>query len=116
MLVCGANLSIPAEAAGVGSAAWYHYLSGNLYLTDRRLIFCPNLLDALRNRTWFVSHRDIARVGVEPRGGDIFAGGLRERLRVDLRGGDTRLFVVNGLHDKVALLQRTVSASRQPGP
>ena len=68
---------------------------GTLVLTDRRLIFKPNSIDAsvgLRASQWPI--RSIDRVSVAPRNYNPLSGGLRRRLRVDLTDGTRELFVV----------------------
>jgi hypothetical protein len=88
-------------------------VGGKLFLTDRRLIFCPHWIDAATGgRTWSLPLSDVAGVGIKPKGGDRFAGGLRDRLQIDLADGDVQLFVVNRLDEVVARLE---AASQEPG-
>jgi hypothetical protein len=56
---------------------------------------------------------EIVEVGVEPRSGNLFDGGLRSRLRVVLADGQRHLFVVNGVRKVVAELQGAVDAARR---
>jgi hypothetical protein len=89
-------------------------VGGRLALTDRRLVFAPNRLDALLlGRRWAVPLDEIHSVGVEPRGSgskSLFGGNLRNRLRV--RSGDgEELFVINDLDD---VLRRLAEAGLAP--
>ncbi|MGH1341328.1 MAG: hypothetical protein ACRBN8_07245 [Nannocystales bacterium] len=54
---------------------------------------------------------EVTSVGVQPKGGDTFGGGLRNRLKV-LSGGETDLFVVNELDALVERLQRELEEAR----
>ncbi|MGH2985695.1 MAG: hypothetical protein ACRDLO_03275 [Solirubrobacterales bacterium] len=89
-------------------------VGGRLALTDQRLVFASNRLDALlRGRRWAMPLEQIRSVGVEPRGGgnkSLFGGNLRNRLRI--RSGDgEELFVINDLDD---LLGRLAEAGLEP--
>ncbi len=88
-------------------------VGGKLFLTDRRLIFCPHWIDAVTGgRTWSLPLSDVGGVGIKPKGGDRFAGGLRDRLRIDSADGDEQMFVVKRLDEVVARLE---AASHEPG-
>jgi hypothetical protein len=88
-------------------------VGGKLFLTDRRLIFCPHWIDAVTGgRTWSLPLASVAGVGITPKGGDRFAGGLRDRLRIELADGDEQLFVVKRLDEVVARLEAAV---QEPG-
>lgn len=79
-------------------------VGGKLFLTDRRLVFCPHWVDgATGGKTWDASRTDVAAVGTAPRGGK--RGGLRDRLRIELTNGGEQLFVVNRLADVVSRLE-----------
>jgi hypothetical protein len=89
-------------------------VGGRLALTDRRLVFAPNRLDALlMGRRWAVPLEQIRSVGVEPRGSgnkSLFGGNLRNRLRI--RSGDgEELFVINEVED---VLSRLTEAGLAP--
>jgi hypothetical protein len=85
-------------------------VGGKLFLTDRRLVFCPHWVDgATGGKTWDVRLTDVAVVGTAPKGGK--RGGLRDRLRIELKDGEDQLFVVNRLADVVPRLE----AGRQEG-
>lgn len=85
-------------------------VGGGLYLTGERLLFEPNHIDALiGGRSWYSALSDIAEIGTQAPTGGKFNGGLRARLRIELRDGTTELFVVNGL-DRVVELLRSAAA------
>jgi hypothetical protein len=89
-------------------------VGGKLFLTDRRLVFCPHWVDAaLGGKAWSLPVADIAGVGITPKGGDLFAGGLRDRLRIELVEGGEQLFVIKHLDDVVARLE---AAEEAPAP
>jgi hypothetical protein len=81
-------------------------VGGRLYLTQSRLAFEPNRLDAVtRGRPWQTPLGAIAAVGSQAPdgkapdgkapGGKAQSGGLRTRLRLDLSDGSVELFVVS---------------------
>jgi len=84
-------------------------ISGRVYLTNQRLLFCPNRLDhSLGSRNWAVDLQEIAGVDRHPRGGDVMSilgGGGRDRLRVTLRSGPSELFIVNDLDQTIQRLR-----------
>src|SRR5437763_16516063 len=60
-------------------------VGGKLFLTDRRLVFCPHWVDAaMRGRMWGVLLASVAAVGMAPKGVVRVGGGLSDRLRIDL--------------------------------
>jgi hypothetical protein len=76
-------------------------VGGKLFLTDRRLTFCPHWVDgATGGRTWDVSLAEVAAIGTAAEGGK-----RRERLRIELSDGTEEHFVVNRLADVVSRLQ-----------
>jgi hypothetical protein len=90
-------------------------VGGKLILTDRRLVFCPHWVDAATGgKTWSLPLADIARVGITPKGGDRFAGGLRDRLRIELVDGGEQLFVIKRLDEVVARLDAAIDQPREP--
>jgi hypothetical protein len=81
-------------------------VGGKLFLTDRRLVFCPHWVDgATGGKTWDVGLVEVTAVGTAAK------GGRRERLRIKLADGEEQLFVVNRLADVVS----TLEAARQEG-
>jgi hypothetical protein len=84
-------------------------VGGKLFLTNHRLAFCPHWVDAVTGgRTWSLPLTGIARVGITPKGGDRFAGGLRDRLRIELVDGGEQLFVIKRLDEVVARLGASI--------
>ena len=78
-------------------------VGGKLFLTDRRLIFCPHWVDAATGGgAWQVPIERVAAIGTIPKGSP--GGGIRDRLAIDLAGGGRERFVVNRLDAVVARL------------
>lgn len=76
-------------------------VGGKLFLTDRRLAFCPHWVDgATGGKTWDAPLADVSVVGTAAEGGK-----RRERLRLELRDGTEERFVVNRLADVVSRLE-----------
>lgn len=72
-------------------------VGGKLYLTDRRLLFRPHILERrfFGGEEWSAEQADLAGFDVQGAdAGGVFAGSLRKRLRVALANGETALFVV----------------------
>lgn len=87
---------------------------GKLAVDGTRLTFTPHTLDrALGGVMVDVALAEIVEVGVEPRSGNVFDGGLRSRLRVVLADGQRHLFVVNGVKGVVAELRGAIDAARR---
>lgn len=81
-----ANHSLGARAVG-----------GKLYLTDRRLLFRPHILERhfYSGKEWSAPRSELSGFEVKRRGGaNPFNGSLRSRLRATLREGEPQLFVV----------------------
>lgn len=81
-------------------------VGGRLFLTDERLLFQPNRVDAAtKGLPWSTALAQIASVGIEPRTLNparsrgilqyLHSGSLRNRLRIDVTGGTPQFFVVN---------------------
>ena len=86
-------------------------VGGKLFVTDRRLLFTPHLFDyALGGQRREIFFTDIANVSAQTAGGDAFGGGLRNRLRIDLRDGTAELFVVNKLDQVIEKLQKHITS------
>ena len=78
-------------------------VGGKLFLTDRRLIFCPHWVDAATGgREWQVPLERVAAIGTIPKGSP--GGGMRDRLAIELADGGRERFVVNRLGEVVARL------------
>ncbi|MEV6059857.1 hypothetical protein AB0L62_07615 [Nocardia asteroides] len=85
-------------------------VGGRLYLTDTRLLFVPNHLDALTGgKRWEVSLNQVRALGRQSPDGKLFSGGLRTRLLVDTDTG-TELFVVGQLDEVIAILETAMPA------
>jgi hypothetical protein len=78
-------------------------VGGKLFLTDRRLVFCPHWVDAATGGgAWQVPLERVAAIGTIPKGSP--GGGMRDRLAIELAGGGRERFVVNRLEAVVARL------------
>ena len=78
-------------------------VGGKLFLTDRRLIFCPHWVDAATGgKAWQVPLERVAAIETIPKGSP--GGGMRDRLAIELAGGGRERFVVNRLEAVVARL------------
>ena len=79
-------------------------VGGKLFLSNERILFSPNRIDALTGgKRWFAELKNVTEVGVEPKrsGRSARLGvGLRDRLRI-VAGADDELFVVSKLEDEV---------------
>ncbi len=80
-------------------------VGGHLYLTQSRLIFEPNRMDAMLNgQSWSASLTSITTVGTDAPNGNVLSGGLRTRLKLDLEDGRSEYFVVNGVQEVVEVI------------
>ena len=80
-------------------------VGGRLFVSTQRLVFCPHRLDAATGgETWALPRSAVTQVGVRPKGGDTFGGGLRDRLAIGVAEGSELLFVVNRLPSVAAEL------------
>ena len=93
-------------------------VGGGLHVTNHRLLFSPNLIDArLGGKPWSCALVDIVSVGVQRRRFsllELFSGGLVDRVRFDLRGGARELFVVDRPDQRAAELRALLSMP-EPG-
>jgi hypothetical protein len=88
-------------------------VGGKLFLTNRRLVFCPHWVDgATGGKTWDTPLAEVAAVGTAQKGGK--RGGLRDRLQIELADGEEQLFVVNRLPDVVSRLEAASQEGGQP--
>ena len=87
-------------------------VGGRLYLTETRLIFQPNRFDAAtKGQPWSATLADIEGVSTEAPDGrlsGLFSGGVRTRLRLDVSGGGSERFVINGVDTAVQKIRETV--------
>jgi hypothetical protein len=87
---------------------------GHLALTSAALVFQPNRVDAATGAPpWRVPLAAVREVGVQPiRFSDLFAGGLRRRMRLDLADGASVRLLVNRLDRRRAEVAAAVAAAR----
>lgn len=79
-------------------------IGGCLYLTETRLLFIPNHLDAMTGgKRWETPLTHVRAIGREDPDGGLFSGGLRTRLRLDTDAGP-ELFVINDLDEVITTL------------
>jgi hypothetical protein len=94
------------RAANRTQSGW-RAIGGFLFLTGSRLLFEPNRVDAATGgKGWSAPLASILSVSIESPDGHLFSGGLRSRLRLDLDGGNTELFVVNRVHEVAAEIRK----------
>lgn len=77
---------------------------GTLYVTTTHLRFVPHRVN-LRAKQVAWPLPDVASVAAQGRERRLFTGGMRKRLKVCLRNGDTVLFVVNHVDAVVSELR-----------
>ncbi|MBW0275787.1 hypothetical protein ATM97_30745 [Nocardia sp. MH4] len=83
-------------------------VGGRLSLTDTRLLFVPNHLDALTGgKRWEIPLSRVRAIGRQSPDGGLFSGGLRTRLRIETDTG-TELFVIGKLDEVLAVLDAAV--------
>jgi hypothetical protein len=93
----------------------YRAVGGRLYLTNLRLAFEPHVVEvALGGKGHSLLLTSIASVGLQP--GEfglahLFDGGLRTRLRVDMKSGAPEYFVVENVEEIQRLLSEAVASS-----
>ncbi|MBL0386047.1 hypothetical protein JJB07_05215 [Tumebacillus sp. ITR2] len=83
----------------------FRSVGGKLYLTSHKLSFVAHQFDSnFLGQNWSVEIHEIKSVDLQ----DLFGGGLRKRLRVELSDGTVELFVVNQLDKVIALLKQHI--------
>lgn len=89
------------QSAGANRTAGRIAAGGWLALTSQRLVHHTHAFEKAITRTpdWQVPLDEVASWGSTPPGGieSFFNGGLRKRLKIQLRDGSEVLFVVNDL-------------------
>ncbi len=74
-------------------------VGGGLHLTNLRVYFTPNVLDAaMGGQRWECGLDQLQSAGVEPARlafSELFSGGVRSRLRLTQRDAQAQLFVVS---------------------
>ncbi len=72
-------------------------VGGKLFITNMRCVFLPHWFDFISGgKRMEFPLTELESVDVEPKGGDKFGGGLRDRLKLTHKNGH-ELFVVNKL-------------------
>jgi GRAM domain len=87
---------------------------GTLYVTTTHLRFVPHRVNwRAKQVAWPLP--DVESVAARERDGGLFTGGMRNRLQVCLRDGDTVIFVVNHVDAALSELRPLLqSGSRTP--
>ncbi len=100
---CLANRSQGARAVG-----------GSLAIEEGEIRFTPNFFDIrLGGKRWSAPLESVVSIGKEPASwtpSNLFSGGLRARLRLELADGSHELFVVNKLDQLIDELRALRSA------
>lgn len=92
----------------------YRQVGGELFVTERRVIFLPNRVDyATGGKPWSCALSDIATAAVEPSRRRLLAllgrtACLRRRLRLGGRDGWAELFVINQVDKACAKFQAAI--------
>jgi hypothetical protein len=85
-------------------------VGGSLYLTATRLLFRPNRFEAaIGGQQWSIPLRTIRSVSIQPHGGNVLKGGLRDRLRIDLTDGSAELFVVDQINEVIRRINQIIA-------
>lgn len=87
-------------------------VGGRLFVTQSRMVFQPNRIDALfGGKNWECDLDEIDSFGTVPRDGNPFSGGVRNRLRVETSDGDVERFVIRDPEIAAQHLRALASAS-----
>src|SRR5437879_1336803 len=85
---------------------------GFLWLTDQAVVFEPNRVDVLTGgKGRRVLLADIEHVALEAGGTPSFSGGLRARIRLELKDGGQELLLVNRIEERIQGLREAVARS-----
>lgn len=91
-------------------------VGGKLFVSNSRLIFVPNRIDAFfKGKTWSLDIQDIENISTESPNlsvNNIFSGAWRKRLRITSYDKNTALFVVNDLEHVIEELNQLTAATR----
>ncbi len=109
-----------APSADSDATTWSHRASqvqslrgtvgGNLYLTATRLLFNPNPFEAaVGGRQWSAPLSTIRLMNILPPDGNIFKGGLRNRLKIEFTDGSVQLFVVDQTNEVIRRIEKAIS-------
>jgi len=87
-------------------------VGGKLY-TNQRLLFSPRLLERLLGgHQAEIELADIPAIRTKPKGGSQrFAGSQRDRLQIELKDGESELFVVNRIDRTIERLRQASKPS-----
>ena len=85
-------------------------------MTNRRIIFAPNVVDGLSGaKAWSCGLSDVEVVGTAERSrNEPFLGAARRRLELHLGGGSRELFVVNHVESIGNALRRRLPTTPHP--
>ena len=87
------SFAIPANRTQSSGRA----IGGKIFVTNKRFLFTPHLLDyLLGGKKYAINLSDIKDIARKKAGGDVFGGGLRDRLQIRHKNGK-ELYVVNKL-------------------
>jgi hypothetical protein len=87
-------------------------VGGGLYLTATRVLFTPNRFEAaIGGQEWSAPLRSIRSVNIQLRGGNVFQGGLRDRLRITFADGSVELFVVDQINEVIRIITAAAALS-----
>ena len=92
----------------------HHAVGGIFFATNRRLVFLPHRLERMiGSKPWAVATTDVTFVDEEGRGGGPWIGGMRRRLKIQLLGGASDVFIVNRLETRMAKLEQLLGTGGQ---
>ena len=90
------------------------WVGGRIYVSDRRLFFCPGVLSRGRHETLRVVLSTITAVEVLGRDCGVLTGGLRRRVRVTTTGGERHDFSLPRFARRARELEAALQAGRLP--
>ena len=107
------GLLVPKPRLEGGETSQWHRLAnreqgdkavgGRLDVTTKRVVFTASRLEG--GSGWEVPRGDVSAVAVQAPGPDSGPGGIRHQVRLELRNGDTELFVIRDPEGAVKELQ-----------
>jgi hypothetical protein len=93
-------------------ASKWRAIGGQLFATNRRIIFQPNRVDAIfQAQPWTCQLQDVDSIDVASKSLSPKEIGVRNRLQITLTGGHQEKFLVRDLDEVVAELRRQVNGS-----
>jgi hypothetical protein len=90
-------------------------VGGRLFVTDRRVVWCPGYFSRRQYEAVRIPFSTIAGIDVLGRTRAVSEGGLRRRVRVRLTNGEERLFTMPRPDERAALFQSLVDDPLTPG-